>query len=114
MKTKEVIKKAQERARPYCVADGAKFRLKDCDPGDTMGLQSEDKPRAKEALQNGINALTTLQDMLYAQDRKTELEKVIAKEFQFRPGRAGWIVPGCGCEAGFRFQQSRPELYRSM
>ncbi len=30
------------------------FRLKHIDPEDTLGLKSEDKPKAKEALQNGI------------------------------------------------------------
>ena len=54
--------------RPYCITDGAKFRLKDIDPGDTAGLTSEAKPRAKEALQMGVEALAGLQDMLYAQD----------------------------------------------
>jgi hypothetical protein len=43
--------------------------LKDWDPADMMGLQSEAKPRAKEALQNGVLALAELQDMLYAQDK---------------------------------------------
>src|SRR5215469_18374016 len=68
MKTKSVIKSSRQLAKPYRVTDGPKFRLKDCDPGDTMEFVSEDKPRAKEALQNGINELTELQDMLYAQD----------------------------------------------
>src|SRR5262249_49951188 len=46
-----------------------KFRLNKIDPGDTAGLTSEAKPRAKEALQMGISLLAELQDMLYAQDR---------------------------------------------
>jgi len=69
MKTKEIIKKAQKLAKPYRVTNGPKFRLKDFDPDDSMGFQSEDKPRAKEALENGISELAALQDMLYAQDR---------------------------------------------
>jgi PPK2 family polyphosphate:nucleotide phosphotransferase len=43
--------------------------MKDFDPGDTLEFKSEDKPRAKEALANGIEALAELQDKLYAQDR---------------------------------------------
>jgi PPK2 family polyphosphate:nucleotide phosphotransferase len=50
------------------VTDGEGFRLKDFDPGDTLDLDSEDKPRVKEALVLGIEALSKLQDMLYAQD----------------------------------------------
>src|SRR5512144_1728377 len=69
MKTKEVIKRAKRFAEPFCVSNGRSFRLKDIDPDDTLDLGSEDKPRAKEALTIGIEALAELQDMLYAQDR---------------------------------------------
>jgi PPK2 family polyphosphate:nucleotide phosphotransferase len=63
------ITKARKFAEPYRVTKGERFRLKDVDPGDTLGYGSEDKPRAKEALAMGIEALAQLQDMLYAQDR---------------------------------------------
>jgi len=66
---KEFFKQARELAKPYRVTDGRDFRLKDIDPGDTLNLKSEDKPRAKEALAAGIQALVSLQDMLYAQNR---------------------------------------------
>src|SRR2546423_14706649 len=69
MKTKQVIEAAHRLSKPYRVRNGKKFRLKDVDPGDTGELQSEDKARAKEALQTGVGALTELQDMLYGQDR---------------------------------------------
>ncbi len=64
-----ILRKAHEFAKPFCVKDGAGFRLKDIDPQDTLGLKSADKPRAKEALATGVQALATLQDMLYAQNR---------------------------------------------
>jgi len=67
--TREFIDKACEFARPFRITDGKTFRLKDIDPGDTLRLTSEDKPRAKEALTRGIQALAQLQDMLYAQDQ---------------------------------------------
>ncbi|MGD0236669.1 MAG: polyphosphate kinase 2 family protein [Syntrophorhabdales bacterium] len=69
MKMTRIIKKAHELAKPFRVQDGESFRLKDIDPGDTLGLKSDDKPREKEALTIDIQALTVLQDMLYAQDR---------------------------------------------
>ena len=68
MKTKDLIKRARSFAKPFRVTDGEGFRLKDVDPGDTLDFDSEDKPRAKEALVMGIEALAELQDMLYAQD----------------------------------------------
>jgi hypothetical protein len=69
VKLKEVIKNSKPFAEPFCVTDGKSFRLKQVDPGDTLDLKSEDKPRAKEALAVGVQALAELQDMLYAQDR---------------------------------------------
>jgi PPK2 family polyphosphate:nucleotide phosphotransferase len=69
MKLNKIIKAARKFSKPYRVTNGSKFRLKDVDPGDIHGLKSEDKPRAKEALADGIEALAQLQDMLYAQDR---------------------------------------------
>jgi len=69
MKLSRIIKAARKFSKPYRVTDGGSFRLKDIHPEDTHGLNSEDKPRAKEALETGIDALAQLQDMLYAQDR---------------------------------------------
>ncbi|HYJ45978.1 MAG TPA: polyphosphate kinase 2 family protein [Pyrinomonadaceae bacterium] len=69
MKTKEVIRRARRFTDPYRITDGSAFRLKDINPGDILDLKAEDKPRAKEALSAGIQALAELQDILYAQDR---------------------------------------------
>jgi PPK2 family polyphosphate:nucleotide phosphotransferase len=65
----EIFKNARQLAKPFRVTDGERFRLKNIDPGDTLDLKSEDKPREQEALATGIEALAELQDMLYAQDR---------------------------------------------
>ena len=67
--TKDIIKRARGFAAPFRVKHGSGFRLEDVDPGDTLDLGSEEKPRAKEALATGVQALAELQDMLYAQDR---------------------------------------------
>jgi PPK2 family polyphosphate:nucleotide phosphotransferase len=69
MDFQELIDTSRKFAKPYRVSDGDKFRLKDFDPGDTCGLKDEAKPRAREALQRGVETLAELQDMLYAQDR---------------------------------------------
>jgi PPK2 family polyphosphate:nucleotide phosphotransferase len=50
----------------YCVT-GRHFRIKDVDPGDTLGLNL--KERADALLQQGIKRLQDLQEKLYAQDR---------------------------------------------
>ena len=69
MKPKKIEKIARELSKPFRVTNGRKFRLKDIDPRDTLHLDDEDKPRAKEGLQTGVEALAELQDMLYAQDK---------------------------------------------
>ena len=65
----DLIERARKFARPYRVDSGKKFRLKDFEPGDSGDLTDEDKPRAKEALAQGVEALSELQDRLYAQDQ---------------------------------------------
>jgi len=69
MEIKELIEKAGAFAKPFKVTDGDGFRLKDLDPADTLDFGSEDKPRSKELLALGVEALADLQDRLYAQDR---------------------------------------------
>jgi PPK2 family polyphosphate:nucleotide phosphotransferase len=69
METRELLERARKFTKPFRVTDGGSFRLKDIDPGDTLHLETEDRPRAKEVLAMGIDLLAELQDMLYAQDR---------------------------------------------
>jgi len=64
-----MLKVARKLAKRYRVTGKKGFRLKDFDPGDTAWLDEEDKPRAKAALQDGIESLADLQSKLYAQDR---------------------------------------------
>ena len=59
--------KPREFAKPFQIVDGSRFRLKEFDPAETLGLKS--KEHAKEALDRGIARLAKLQEKLYAQDR---------------------------------------------
>lgn len=101
MKTKEVIEAARRLSKPYRVTKGKKFRLKDVDPGDTGDLKSEDKPRAKEALQAGVEALAELQDVLYAQDRWSVLLIFQAMDAAGKDGTIKHVMSGVnpqGCQ----------------
>jgi PPK2 family polyphosphate:nucleotide phosphotransferase len=69
MKKTDIVKNAKKFAKPYCITKGKNFKLKQIDPEDTLNLKSEDKPKAKEALQLGIEAMAELQNKLYAQDK---------------------------------------------
>ena len=122
MKTKEVIERAREFSKPFRIADGKKFKLKKVDPGDTLGLKSEDKPRAKEALEIGVQVLCELQDMLYAQDNWAVLLIFQAMDAAGKDGAIKHVMSGVnpqGCKV-FSFKSPSAEdldhdyLWRSM
>jgi PPK2 family polyphosphate:nucleotide phosphotransferase len=101
MKLKDVIEAARQWSKPYRVANGKKFRLKDVDPADTGDLKSEDKPRAKEALETGVEALSDLQDILYAQDRWSLLLVFQAMDAAGKDGTIKHVMSGVnpqGCQ----------------
>jgi len=111
MKLDDVLDTAGKLAKPFRVTDGRKFRLAKFDPKDTLHLTSEDKPRAKEALQVGIEALTELQDMLYAQDRWAVLLVFQAMDAAGKDGAIKHVMSGVnpqGCQV-FSFKAPTSE-----
>lgn len=110
MSSKELIRKARKFAKPYCVTNGDTFRLKDVDPGDTGDLKQADKPRAKEALQAGVDVLAELQDKLYAQDRWGVLLIFQAMDAAGKDGAIKHVMSGInpqGCQvASFKAPSS--------
>ncbi len=111
MKLKEIIQKSGELARRFRICDGEDFRLKDIDPGNTLQFTSEDKPRAKEALATGIEALAQLQDMLYAQDRWAVLLIFQAMDAAGKDGAIKHVMSGVnpqGCQV-FSFKAPTSE-----
>src|SRR6476620_11337932 len=101
MKLNQVIKNARRFADPFRISDGAGFRLKKIDPGDTLNLKSEDKQRANEALATGIETLRTLQDMLYAQDQWSVLLIFQALDAAGKAGAIKHVMSGInpqGCQ----------------
>ena len=69
MTKNDVEARSREFSHPFRIEDGKGFRLKDFQPNDTRHLDSDDKPKAKEALALGIDVLAELQERLYAQDQ---------------------------------------------
>ncbi len=113
MKTRQILKQARDFAAPFRVAHGRKFRLKDIDPGDTVDLKSEDKPRAKEALALGVETLAQLQDKLYAQDRWAVLLIFQAMDAAGKDGAIKHVMSGVnpqGCEVTSFKSPSAEEL----
>ena len=69
MDSQAMLDRYRKLAAPFRIDHGRRFRLRDIDPGETLGLNREDKARAREALALGTQALAEFQDKLYAQDK---------------------------------------------
>src|SRR5260370_33543784 len=111
MKTKEIIERSKKFIAPYRVTNGKKLRLKDVDPNDTGEATSEDKSRAKELLERGIEVLAELQDVLYAQDQWSILLIFQAMDAAGKDGAIKHVMSGInpqGCQ-GFSFKSPSAE-----
>jgi PPK2 family polyphosphate:nucleotide phosphotransferase len=97
----ERIERCRTFSAPYRLTDGKKFRLKEVKPDDTGGLTAEDKPQAKEALALGVEALSQLQERLYAQDRWAVLLIFQAMDAAGKDGAIKHVMSGInpqGCQ----------------
>ena len=87
------------------------FRLRNFDPGDTRGIQSEAKPEAKEMLATGVQLLAEAQDKLYAQDRWAVLLVFQAMDAAGKDSTIKHVMSGInpqGCQV-FSFKQPSVE-----
>jgi PPK2 family polyphosphate:nucleotide phosphotransferase len=110
---KELIQHAKEFSKQFRIKDGKDFRLKDHDPGEDAGLGSEDKPLAKQALQLGVAALSTLQEVLYAQDKWGVLLIFQAMDAAGKDGAIRHVMSGInpqGCQVTSYKAPSAEEL----
>jgi PPK2 family polyphosphate:nucleotide phosphotransferase len=101
MKIKQIVKQCGKITDPFRVTTGKGFSLSKVDPGDTLWLKSEDKPKAKEALVTGVSALAELQDQLYAQDRWAVLLIFQAMDAAGKDGAIKHVMSGVnpqGCD----------------
>ena len=114
MKTKQVIERARRWCKPYRVTKGKKFRLKDVDPGDNGKHTAKEKKEAKEALQEGVEALAEMQDMLYGQDRWSVLLVFQAMDAAGKDGTIKHVMSGVnpqGCQvSSFKAQRARTSI----
>jgi len=111
MDMKGLLKQSRALAKPFRITDGDGFRLKGIDPADTLDFDSEDKPRAREALVAGVEALAELQDKLYAQDRWAVLLIFQAMDAAGKDGTIKHVMSGVnpqGCQV-FSFKAPTSE-----
>lgn len=111
MKLKEIVRRCRKVTSHFRVDKGKDFRLKDVDPGDTLKFTDEDKPKAKEALAMGVQALAELQDKLYAQDKWAVLLIFQAMDAAGKDGAIKHVMSGVnpqGCQV-FSFKSPSAE-----
>ena len=89
----------RDLARPYCVSDGADFRLKDCDPDDV----GKDKilAHAEELHGASLKIISDLQEKLYAQEHWATLFLFQAMDAAGKDGTIKHVMSGInpqGCQ----------------
>ena len=113
MTDKEFLKRITKYSEPFRFASGKKFKLRQIDPGETLGLDAEDKPKAKEALVRSVELLAKLQDKLYAHDRWAVLLIFQAMDAAGKDGAIKHVMSGInpqGCEVTSFKSPSAEEL----
>jgi PPK2 family polyphosphate:nucleotide phosphotransferase len=110
---KELIQRAKEFSKKFRIKDGKDFRLKDFDPEEDGGLGREDKTLAKQTLQMGVEALATLQEVLYACDKWAVLLIFQAMDAAGKDGAIRHVMSGInpqGCQVTSYKAPSAEEL----
>jgi PPK2 family polyphosphate:nucleotide phosphotransferase len=113
VKLGDIVKRARKLSEPYRVSNGKRFRLRDFDPSDSGKLDREDKSAALEALKVGIEALSELQERLYAQDRWAVLLVFQAIDAAGKDGAIRHVMSGVnpqGCQVYSFKKPSEEEL----
>ena len=111
--TKNFLKQARKYSEPFRITDGAQFRLKKIDPGETLDFGPDEKSRAEEELAQGVELLQKLQDKLYAQDRWAVLIIFQAMDAAGKDGAIKHVMSGVnpqGCEVSSFKAPSAEEL----
>ena len=110
---KKLLARIEKFIDPYRVTSGKSFRLKQFDPGDTQGIQSERKPEAKGLLEMGVQWLAHEQDKLYAQDLWSVLLVFQAMDAAGKDSTIKHVMSGVnpqGCQVYSFKQPSAEEL----
>ena len=110
---KNFLKEAKKYSEAYRVNNGAKFRLREVDPEDTHDFDADGKAEAEEALKEGVECLSKLQDKLYAQDRWAMLIIFQAMDAAGKDSAIKHVMSGVnpqGCEVSSFKSPSAEEL----
>lgn len=112
MPLNEIKDEMRKYTAPFRITNGKNFKLKDFDPGNTLGLKL-DKAGAADLLKRGSEWLAMEQDILYAQDSWSVLLVFQAMDAAGKDGTIKHVMSRVnpqGCDV-FSFKQpSREEL----
>src|SRR5262245_4453829 len=112
MPRQEILDRVRNFVEPFRMTRGKGFRLKDIDPGDTLGLELK-KGEAADLLRRGTQWLAEEQEMLYAQDRWSLLLVFQAMDAAGKDGTIKHVMSGVnpqGCQVSSFKQPSATDL----
>jgi PPK2 family polyphosphate:nucleotide phosphotransferase len=98
---KELVQRAKIFSKQYWVGDGENFKLNDYETKASFNLGEEGKPLVNQTLQMGVEALATMQDVLYAQDKWSLLLIFQAMDAAGKDGAIKHVMSGVnpqGCQ----------------
>src|SRR5262252_1394092 len=112
MPRREILDRVRKFVEPFRITQGQGFRLRNIDPGDTLGLKMR-KSEAADLLRRGTQWLAEEQEMLYAQDRWSLLLVFQAMDAAGKDGTIKHVMSGVnpqGCQVSSFKQPSAMDL----
>lgn len=113
MDIEELARRAERFASPYRVTSGKGFRLAKVDPDGLRKLGGRSKSEAKAAVREGVEALSVMQEMLYAQNSWAVLAIFQAMDGAGKDGAIKHVMSGInpqGCHVSAFKAPSTNEL----
>ena len=110
---KTIIDRAKKFSQQYCVGNGNDFRLANHDTKASFNLGQDGKSQVNETLELGVNALSAMQDILYAQDKWSLLIIFQAMDAAGKDGAIKHVMSGVnpqGCQVSSFKAPSSEEL----
>lgn len=113
LKKPDLLKHSGKISKPFKIEKGENFRLADYPTQPTISFGPEDKLVMKEALEKGIETLSHLQEVLYAQDNWSLLVIFQAMDAAGKDGAIKHVMSGInpqGCQVSSFKAPSNEEL----
>jgi PPK2 family polyphosphate:nucleotide phosphotransferase len=110
---KTIIERSKKFSKQYCVGNGNDFRLEDYETKASFNLGVEEKFQVEQTLELGVNALSAMQDIMYAQDKWSLLIIFQAMDAAGKDGAIKHVMSGInpqGCQVSSFKAPSTEEL----